>query len=199
MDVPFLLGTLCSFPLFAFSNTDFTVGRVMAIGLVVDDAIIVVEKWSDNSEGGLRPKDAALRTMENSRTLIGIALVLSRCSCRQSSFPEAQVRYIAFRCDRVSVMSPRSMRSRSARRFAALLLATALNSTGPLRERAWGIQPAVERIPHRYRELERGADKEGRFSLSLTVVGVWRAAGRFSKPSSDKPPARKNEDQGYEC
>ena len=74
-----LVGTFLVFPLFGFSiNTLSLFGLVLAIGLVVDDAIVVVESVERHIEDGLAPKEAALKAMEEiSGPVIGIALVLS--------------------------------------------------------------------------------------------------------------------------
>jgi len=74
-----LVGTFILFPLFGFSiNTLSMFGLVLAIGLVVDDAIIVVEGVQHHIEEGLTPRDAARKAMEElSGPVIGIALVLS--------------------------------------------------------------------------------------------------------------------------
>src|SRR3984957_16238349 len=74
-----LVGTFVFFPLFGFSiNTLSMFGLVLAIGLVVDDAIVVVEGVQRHIEEGLKPKDAAQKAMEElSGPVIGIALVLS--------------------------------------------------------------------------------------------------------------------------
>ena len=74
-----LIGTFVFFPMFGFSiNTLSLFGLVLAIGLVVDDAIVVVEAVERHIEEGLSPKDAALRAMQEiSGPVIGIALVLS--------------------------------------------------------------------------------------------------------------------------
>jgi hydrophobic/amphiphilic exporter-1 (mainly G- bacteria), HAE1 family len=74
-----LVGTFVLFPLFGFSiNTLSLFGLVLAIGLVVDDAIVVVEGVERHIDEGLTPKDAALKAMEElSGPVVGIALVLS--------------------------------------------------------------------------------------------------------------------------
>ncbi len=74
-----LVGTFVFFPVFGFSiNTLSMFGLVLAIGLVVDDAIVVVEGVQRHIEEGLVPKDAARKAMEElSGPVIGIALVLS--------------------------------------------------------------------------------------------------------------------------
>src|SRR5437016_12417705 len=74
-----LVGTFALFPLFGFSiNTLSMLGLVLAIGLVVDDAIVVVEGVQHHIEEGMAPKDAALKAMEElSGRVVGIALVLA--------------------------------------------------------------------------------------------------------------------------
>src|SRR5713101_8237144 len=74
-----LVGTFVLFPVFGFSiNTLSLFGLVLAIGLVVDDAIVVVEGVERHIEEGLTPKNAALKAMEElSGPVVGIALVLS--------------------------------------------------------------------------------------------------------------------------
>ncbi len=74
-----LIGTFIFFPMLGFSiNTLSLFGLVLAIGLVVDDAIVVVEAVEHHIEHGLSPKDATLKAMEEvTQPVIGIALVLS--------------------------------------------------------------------------------------------------------------------------
>jgi hydrophobic/amphiphilic exporter-1 (mainly G- bacteria), HAE1 family len=74
-----LVGTFIIFPAFGFSiNTLSLFGLVLAIGLVVDDAIVVVEGVQRHIEEGREPKDAARRAMDElSGPVVGIALVLA--------------------------------------------------------------------------------------------------------------------------
>ncbi|HSZ63008.1 MAG TPA: multidrug efflux RND transporter permease subunit [Terriglobales bacterium] len=74
-----LVGTFVVFPSLGFSiNTLSLFGLVLAIGLVVDDAIVVVEAVEHHIEHGMSPKDAAFRAMEEvSGPVIAIALILS--------------------------------------------------------------------------------------------------------------------------
>ena len=74
-----LIGTFALFPLFGFSiNTLSLFGLVLAIGLVVDDAIVVVEIVEHHIEHGLSPKEAALKGMEEvSGPVIAIAIILA--------------------------------------------------------------------------------------------------------------------------
>jgi len=73
-----LVGTFVVFPPLGFSiNTLSLFGLVLAIGLVVDDAIVVVEAVEHHIEEGLSPRDATLKAMEEvSGPVIAIALIL---------------------------------------------------------------------------------------------------------------------------
>src|ERR687891_1914899 len=73
-----LVGTFAIFPLLGFSiNTLSLFGLVLAIGLVVDDAIIVVEAVEHHIEHGMSPRDATLKAMEEvSGPVVAIALIL---------------------------------------------------------------------------------------------------------------------------
>src|SRR5207249_11131137 len=84
-----LIGTFVFFPAFGFSiNTLSLFGLVLAIGLVVDDAIVVVEAVERHIEEGLPPKQAAFKAMEEiSGPVIGIALVLSAGFVPTASIP----------------------------------------------------------------------------------------------------------------
>ncbi|MES2572995.1 MAG: efflux RND transporter permease subunit, partial [Verrucomicrobiota bacterium] len=74
-----LVGTFALFPLFGFTvNTLSLFGLVLAIGLVVDDAIVVVEAVEHHIEHGLTPKEATFKAMEEvSGPVIAIALILA--------------------------------------------------------------------------------------------------------------------------
>lgn len=74
-----LIGTFAVMAAFGFSiNTLTLFGLVLAIGIVVDDAIVVVENMERHIANGLSPKEAAHKTMDEVGTaLIAIALVLS--------------------------------------------------------------------------------------------------------------------------
>ena len=74
-----LIGTFAVFPLLGFSiNTLSLFGLVLAIGLVVDDAIVVVEAVERKIEQGLPPREATLAAMsEVSSAIVAIALILA--------------------------------------------------------------------------------------------------------------------------
>ena len=74
-----LIGTFVFFPLFGFSvNTLSLFGLVLAIGLVVDDAIVVVEAVEHHIEEGLAPREATLKAMEEvAGPVVAIAIILA--------------------------------------------------------------------------------------------------------------------------
>jgi HAE1 family hydrophobic/amphiphilic exporter-1 len=74
-----LVGTFILFPLLGFTlNTLSLFGMILAIGLVVDDAIVVVEAVEHHIHQGMSPRDATLKAMhEVQAPVIGIALILS--------------------------------------------------------------------------------------------------------------------------
>src|SRR3984957_11802514 len=74
-----LIGTFAMFPLLGFSiNTLSLFGLVLAIGLVVDDAIVVVEAVEHHIGEGMTPKEASLKAMEEvSGPVAAIALILA--------------------------------------------------------------------------------------------------------------------------
>jgi HAE1 family hydrophobic/amphiphilic exporter-1 len=74
-----LIGTFAFFPIFGFSlNTLSLLGLVLAIGLVVDDAIVVVEATERHIEEGLSPKEAAIKAMDEvAGPVVAIALILA--------------------------------------------------------------------------------------------------------------------------
>ena len=74
-----LIGTFILFPVFGFSvNTLSLFGLVLAIGLVVDDAIVVVEAVEHHIEEGMLPRDATLLAMQEvSGPVVAIAVILA--------------------------------------------------------------------------------------------------------------------------
>jgi HAE1 family hydrophobic/amphiphilic exporter-1 len=74
-----LLGTFIFFPMLGFSINSLSLfGLVLAIGLVVDDAIVVVEAVELNMAAGLSPKDASIKAMEQvGGPVVAIALILA--------------------------------------------------------------------------------------------------------------------------
>jgi hydrophobe/amphiphile efflux-1 (HAE1) family protein len=73
-----LIGTFFFMMLFGFTLNNLSLfGLVLAIGIVVDDAIVVVENVERNIDAGLSPREAAYKSMDEvGAALIAIALVL---------------------------------------------------------------------------------------------------------------------------
>jgi hydrophobe/amphiphile efflux-1 (HAE1) family protein len=84
-----LIGTFIAFPALGFSiNTLSLFGLVLAIGLVVDDAIIVVEAVEHHIDLGLSPRDATLRAMEEvGGPVVAIALILAAVFIPTAAIP----------------------------------------------------------------------------------------------------------------
>ena len=74
-----LIGTFAFFPILGFSiNPIALMGMVVAIGLVVDDAIVVVEAVQRHIEEGMPPKEASLKAMDEvAGPVVAIGLVLA--------------------------------------------------------------------------------------------------------------------------
>ncbi len=74
-----IIGTLALFPLLGFSiNITSMFGLVLAIGIVVDDAIVVVEAVQRNIDDGLPPREATIRAMDQvSAPVVAIAFILA--------------------------------------------------------------------------------------------------------------------------
>ncbi len=73
-----LIGTFFLMASFGFSLNNLSLfGLVLAVGIVVDDAIVVVENVERNIANGLSPRDAARKSMDEvGAALVAIALVL---------------------------------------------------------------------------------------------------------------------------
>ncbi|GGG93962.1 efflux RND transporter permease subunit [Silvibacterium dinghuense] len=84
-----LIGTFIIFPFLGFSiNTLSLFGLVLAIGLVVDDAIIVVEAVEHHIDEGMTPKDASIKAMEEvGGPVVAIALILAAVFIPTAAIP----------------------------------------------------------------------------------------------------------------
>jgi HAE1 family hydrophobic/amphiphilic exporter-1 len=193
-----LIGTFVLFPLFGFSiNTLSLFGLVLAIGLVVDDAIVVVEGVERHIEEGLSPKEAALKAMkELSGPVIGIALVLSAVFVPTAFIPGITGRlYQQFAVTiAISVMLSAFNALTLSPALAALLLRPRKPSRGLLRRFFDAFNRFFERLTGRYVSWSGVLVRKSVFVAALLLVfGV--AAGFFATrvPKSFLP----DEDQGY--
>jgi HAE1 family hydrophobic/amphiphilic exporter-1 len=193
-----LVGTFLFFPVFGFSiNTLSLLGLVLAVGLVVDDAIVVVEAVERHIEEGLAPKEAALRAMEEiSGPVVGIALVLSAVFIPTAFIPGITGRlYQQFAVTiAVSVILSAFNALTLSPALAALLLRPKQESKGPLRRFFNGFNRVFERATNGYVRLSGALIRKA--AVSLVILAAFLAgAGFFSSrvPSSFLP----DEDQGY--
>jgi HAE1 family hydrophobic/amphiphilic exporter-1 len=193
-----LVGTFILFPLFGFSiNTLSMFGMVLAIGLVVDDAIVVVEGVQRHIEEGLSPKDAARRAMEElSGPVIGIALVLSAVFVPTVFIPGITGRlYQQFALTiAISVVLSAFNALTLSPALAALMLRPKKESRGPLaRFFAW-FNRVFARATQLYLRLSGALIRKS--VLALVALAGFGVAGIFFGrllPSSFLP----DEDQGY--
>src|SRR5215470_9663309 len=193
-----LIGTFAFFPLFGFSiNTLSLFGLVLAIGLVVDDAIVVVEAVERHIEDGLAPKAAAFRAMEEiSGPVIGIALVLSAVFVPTAFIPGITGRlYQQFAVTiAISVILSAFNALSLSPALAALLLKPKTESRGLLRKSFGWFNRAFGRATEGYVRWSGALIRKGAVAL-IMLVAFGIAAGFFSNkvPSSFLP----DEDQGY--
>jgi HAE1 family hydrophobic/amphiphilic exporter-1 len=193
-----LVGTFVFFPLFGFSiNTLSLFGLVLAIGLVVDDAIVVVEAVERHIEDGLAPKQAALRAMEEiSGPVIGIALVLSAVFIPTAFIPGITGRlYQQFAVTiAISVILSAFNALSLSPALAALLLKPKTESRGLLRRFFDWFNRIFQRGTDRYVHWSGVLIRKSAIALGLLVVFGAAAAFFGSRvPSSFLP----DEDQGY--
>jgi HAE1 family hydrophobic/amphiphilic exporter-1 len=193
-----LVGTFVFFPLFGFSiNTLSMFGLVLAIGLVVDDAIVVVEGVQRHIEEGLTPKDAARKAMEElSGPVIGIALVLSSVFVPTAFIPGITGRlYQQFAVTiAISVILSAFNALTLSPALAGLLLRPKKESRGLLRRFFDWFNRIFERTTHGYVRLSGVLIRKS--ALALVALLAFGGAGLFfgsRVPSSFLP----DEDQGY--
>jgi len=193
-----LIGTFAVFPLLGFSiNTLSLFGLVLAIGLVVDDAIVVVEAVEHHIENGLSPRDASFKAMEQvSSPVIAIALILAAVFIPTAFIPGITGRlYQQFAVTiAISVIFSAFNALTLSPALCALLLKPKKESRGPLgRFFAW-FNLVFGRTTNGY---VRGSGllirKSGFALVFLLLVAVGAVLLGKRIPTSFLP----NEDQGY--
>jgi HAE1 family hydrophobic/amphiphilic exporter-1 len=193
-----LIGTFIMFPVFGFTiNTLSLFGLVLAIGLVVDDAIVVVEAVERHMEEGMDPKSAALKAMEEiSGPVIGIALVLSAVFVPTVFIPGITGRlYQQFAVTiAISVILSAFNALSLSPALAAMLLKPKQESHGPLRRFFGGFNRLFGRATNGYLSWSGALIRKSAIAIAILLVagaGAWFFSGRV--PSSFLP----GEDQGY--
>src|SRR6266705_2103488 len=193
-----LIGTFVLFPAFGFSiNTLSLFGLVLAIGLVVDDAIVVVEAVERHIEEGLAPRAAAIKAMDEiSGPVVGIALVLSAVFIPTAFIPGITGRlYQQFAVTiAISVILSAFNALTLSPALATLLLKPRTESRGLLRKFFDWFNRAFGRATEGYVRWSGALLRKSAVAL-IMLVAFGVAAGFFSNkvPSSFLP----DEDQGY--
>src|SRR5262249_9052760 len=84
-----IIGAFAAMALLGFTVNLMTLfALILAIGIVVDDAIVIVENASHYIETGMSPKDAAIRAMQElTGPILGITLVLTSVFLPASFLP----------------------------------------------------------------------------------------------------------------
>jgi HAE1 family hydrophobic/amphiphilic exporter-1 len=193
-----LVGTFLFFPVFGFTiNTLSLFGLVLAIGLVVDDAIVVVESVERHIEDGMPPKDAALKAMEEiSSPVIGIALVLSAVFIPTAFIPGITGRlYQQFAVTiAISVILSAFNALSLSPALAALLLRPKVESRGLLARFFGWFNRMFGRATDGYVRVSSAILRKSALALVLLagfgIAGFW-IGGKL--PTSFVP----DEDQGY--
>ncbi|HXC00016.1 MAG TPA: multidrug efflux RND transporter permease subunit [Terriglobales bacterium] len=193
-----LVGTFLVFPLLGFSiNTLSLFGLVLAIGLVVDDAIVVVEAVEHHIEEGMTPHDATIKAMEEvSGPVVAIALILAAVFVPTAFIPGITGRLyqqfavtiavsVAFSAFNALTLSPA---------LSALLLRPRKESRGPLGVFFRWFNRVFGRATDGYvRACSHLIHKSGLAFLLLLILVVGAVFFGKKVPSSFLP----DEDQGF--
>jgi HAE1 family hydrophobic/amphiphilic exporter-1 len=194
-----LIGAFILFPAFGFSvNTLSLFGLVLAIGLVVDDAIVVVEAVEHHIEEGMSPRDATILAMEEvGGPVVAIAIILASVFVPTAFIPGVTGRlYQQFALTiAISVMiSAFNALSLSPALCAMLLRPRDKVATGPVARFFGWFNRGFGRATEGYVGISRHLIRKS--AVSFTILGCF-ALGAYllgkQLPSSFLP----EEDQGY--
>ena len=193
-----LVGTFVLFPVFGFSiNTLSLFGLVLAIGLVVDDAIVVVEAVERHIEEGMSPKEATFKAMEEiSGPVVGIALVLSAVFIPTAFIPGITGRlYQQFAVTiAVSVVLSAFNALTLSPALSALLLKPRSKSKGLLQRFFDWFNRVFSKATNGYVKVAGGLIRKSAMAFVVLIIcGVLAGFFGSKLPSSFLP----DEDQGY--
>jgi len=193
-----LIGTFILFPAFGFSvNTLSLFGLVLAIGLVVDDAIVVVEAVEHHIEEGLSPRDATLKAMEEvGGPVVAIAIILAAVFIPTAFIPGITGRlYQQFALTiAISVIISAFNALSLSPALCAMLLRPKGENRGPLGGFYTWFNRAFGRVQEGYVGISRHLIRKS--AVSFVLLALFAAAALwFGKklPTSFLP----EEDQGY--
>src|ERR1043165_9407037 len=193
-----LIGTFAVFPLLGFSiNTLSLFALVLAIGLVVDDAIVVIEAVEHHIEEGMSPREETLKAMEEvAGPVISIALILTSVF-----IPVALISGIQGRLNKqfavtiaVSVIISAFNALSLSPALAALVLRERQPARGVLGKFFGGFNRWFAKATHGYVTLSRSLIRKAVIGV-LILVGFALVDGIFGKrlPTSFLP----EEDYGF--
>jgi len=193
-----LIGTFAIFPALGFSiNTLSLFGLVLAIGLVVDDAIVVVEAVEHHIEKGLSPRDATLQAMrEVSGPVVAIALILASVF-----IPMAFTAGIQGRLNKqfavtvaISVMISAFNALTLAPALSAMLLKPRKTARGPIGAFFRGFNWVFEKFKNGYVGVSHGLIRKAVVGVAILLAFIaidWSIGKRL--PTSFLP----DEDYGF--
>jgi HAE1 family hydrophobic/amphiphilic exporter-1 len=193
-----LIGTFLFFPLLGFSiNTLSLFGLVLAIGLVVDDAIVVVEAVERHLQEGLSPREATFKAMkEITAPVVGVALVLASVFVPTAFIPGITGRlYQQFAVTiAISVLISAFNALTLSPALCALLLRHPAERTGPVANFFHWFNQLFSRVTKGYVNVSAMLIRRTGLALAL-LVGFAAVAIFFGQqmPTSFLP----DEDQGY--
>ena len=193
-----LVGTFMVFPLLGFSiNTLSLFGLVLAIGLVVDDAIVVVEAVERHIDDGMSPRDATLAAMkEVTAPVVSVAVILASVF-----IPMGFLSGITGRLNKqfavtiaVSVLFSAFNALTLSPALSALLLRPRAEAKGPLARFFRGFNRVFEWVRERYVGVSGFVIRKAAIGL-----GVLAAFTALSAVAGDRVPSGflTEEDQGY--
>jgi len=193
-----LIGAFIVFPMLGFSvNTLSLLGLVLAIGLVVDDAIVVVEAVEVGIEHGLSAREATIKAMDEvSGPVIGIALILAAVFIPAGFMTGITGRlYQQFAITiAISVLISAFNALTLSPALSALLLRPKQPARGPLGRAFGAFNRAFERATEGYVNVSASAIRRAARTmillggLAVIAVGIGQRL-----PTSFVP----SEDQGY--
>src|SRR3989475_1499739 len=190
-----IVGTFALFPLLGFSiNMTSMFGLVLAIGIVVDDAIVVVEAVQHKIDHGMSPREATIQAMhEVSGPVVAIALILSAVFIPVAFLGGISgeiYRQFALTIAASVLISAFSALSLSPA-LSALLLRPAKTTTGPLGKFFGWFNRAFAWSTNRYlggvrRFIRKSAFAlAGLFALYLVVGGMFKKVPGGFLPDED--------------
>src|ERR1017187_6154658 len=192
-----LVGTFALFPLLGFSiNMTSMFGLVLAIGIVVDDAIVVVEAAQRHIDEGLGARDAAIRAMEEvSAPVVAIACILAAAFIPVAFLGgiSGQI-YKQFALTIVASVLISAFNALSlSPALSAILLRPKMQTHGPLGRFFRGFDRVFEWTRSRYLEGVGALIRKSALAM-LGLFCFWFAAGSLFRhlPTSFLP----DEDQG---